>query len=179
MYKAMNNITIFWVYLKTGLYGLFVYLEIDIDMIKVLGVFLLIDTVSGILKTIRWNFKKFSFTRLLWGVVLKLGILIIPLIVAFLGKGLQYDLGFGVEISIKILILSELFSFAGNFYTLRTGIVLKDIDFISLALLSIRAGAKKQIDKLLKLIESMSGGGFKEKEIQEEEQNQEEDEIER
>ena len=158
----MTNISDLWALVKTLSYAFFVYLDIDIDIFRILAIFLLIDTVSGTLKVLRWNKEEFRFKKLMWGMITKIGILIIPLAVALLGKGMQYDLSFGVDITIKVLILSELFSSAGNFYTLRTGIVVNDIDFISMGLLAIRKGSKKQIDKLMKVIENAGGCTTKE-----------------
>ena len=68
--------------------------------------------ITGIIKVLKINPKSFSFKVLLWGFISKMGILIIPLIVALLMKGIGQDMGasFGVMLVIKILIVSEFIS---------------------------------------------------------------------
>lgn len=139
--------------LKYLLYAMFVYLEIDMNAFKVLIVFMAVDTVSGILKTIKLDYKEFSFKRLMWGFVSKIGILIIPLVVALLFKGVggHSDMLIGVTIIIKILIVSEFISTISNIYTVKTGIIVKDVDVFTMIFKGLRRGAFKLLDKYTKL----------------------------
>ena len=95
----------FVTWMKYMLYAVFVYLEIDMDVFKVLIAFLFFDTVTGVVKALKLDYKKFSFRLLMWGLVSKLGLLIFPLSVALLIKGVGSDFGLGVDIILKILIV--------------------------------------------------------------------------
>ncbi len=118
--------------LKYLLYAMFIYLDIDIDAFKILFWFMLIDTIAGTLKALKMNYKEFSFKKLLWGLISKMGILIIPLIVALLFKAIGKDMLFGVELVVKILTVSEFISVISNIYTVKTGIAVKDIDIFTM-----------------------------------------------
>ena len=54
--------------LKLMLYGVFVYLEMDIEIVKVLFYLMVIDTILGVIKTIVLK-KAFSFKVLALGFV--------------------------------------------------------------------------------------------------------------
>ena len=87
---------------KLGLYGAFAYLDVPIEIFTILITFIGFDTFLGALASMRMG-KEFNFKILLWGFCLKIGILILPLIVALLAKGLEMDFKFLVVLTIKIL----------------------------------------------------------------------------
>ncbi len=139
--------------LKHAFYVVFAYLEIDIEVFIILIGFMSIDSFSGAIASVRLG-NKFNFKTLIWGFCLKLCFLIIPLTVALLGKGLGQNYSLGVDIVMKVLILSEFYSFIGNIYTAKNKKKVEKIDVISMLLKSIRILLKKIIQGFLKKIET-------------------------
>ena len=137
---------------KIGLYGAFAYLDIPIEIFTILITFIGLDTFLGALSSVRMG-KQFRFKLLLWGFCLKIGILILPLIVALLAKGLEYDFKFLVVLTIKILTVAEFYSCAGNIYTIKNKKRVNKIDVISMMLISFRKFARKFIQSNLDKIE--------------------------
>ena len=59
---------------KTFLYGVFLFLDINTDIVKILAILMAIDTVLGIFKSVRLNVKV-SFKKLIWGMITKVSVL--------------------------------------------------------------------------------------------------------
>src|SRR5690606_13749751 len=122
--NTTNNVIGF---LQGILYTVFVFLDINTSVFFILLLFMIFDSLTGVIKVLRINKEKFSFKILMWGIVSKIGLLIIPLLVALLFKGIggQYinesgDVAEGlklgimsVDIIMKILIVSEFMSLIG------------------------------------------------------------------
>lgn len=137
---------------KLAVYAVFAYLEIPIEAFLILVTFICLDTVLGALASIRMG-EKFSFKILIWGFLLKIAILLLPLIVALLAKGLQFDFIILVVLTIKILTVSEFYSCIGNLYMAKNKKRVNKIDVVSMLLKSLRTFAKNIIEKGLKKIE--------------------------
>lgn len=127
--------------LKYVLYIAFLYLNIDIEIYTIVFTMMLIDSFTGVVKVLRINYKKFKSTRLIWGLVSKMGLLIIPIILALAAKGIGQDMTLGVELVMKILIVSEFLSIISNLYMIKTKIVVKDIDIFTMLFKSLRLSA--------------------------------------
>jgi hypothetical protein len=139
-------------FIKVGIYIIFAYLKIDMEIFSILMVFMLLDSIFGAIKSVRLG-RKFKFKILLWGFVTKIGFLIIPLLVALLGKGLNYDLTISVQIVMKILIVAEAYSVFGNIYAAKNRKEVEELDIISMLLKSLRIGLKKILNSALTQIE--------------------------
>jgi len=133
-------------------YGIFAYLDIPVEIFNILVSFILFDTFFGVLKSLRLK-KKVSFKILIWGFCLKISILLIPLVIALLAKGLQLDFLVLITVTIKILILSEFYSCIGNIYAIKNKKELNKFDVISVLLMSFRAMTKNYLQKALIKIE--------------------------
>ncbi len=138
--------------IKLAVYGLFAYLEIPIEAFLILVVFICIDTVLGAFASVRMG-DRFSFKVLIWGFLLKMGILLLPLLIAFLAKGLDFDFIILVVLTIKILTVSEFYSCIGNLYMAKNKARVNKIDVVSMLLKSLRTFAKNFIEKGLQKIE--------------------------
>ncbi len=66
-------------------YGVFVYLDVPLDIFNILVSFILLDTIFGILKAYRLG-QNVRMKLLLWGLCLKISILLLPLIIIFTVK---------------------------------------------------------------------------------------------
>ncbi len=129
------------------IYALFAWLNIELDLFFILICFMIFDTAVGVLKVLKIDRRSFNFKKLIWGLVSKLGLLIIPLLVALLFKGLEIEsvesvgLSIGVVVIVKILIVAEFISSISNIYTFRTGIEVEDIDIFTMLFKFLRNGS--------------------------------------
>lgn len=139
--------------IKVLIYTMFMWLEIDINVVKVLFYLMVIDTVLGIIKTFRLN-QKFSFKRLSIGFVSKLSVLLIPMTVALIGKGLSYDFRWFVTAIMNILIVSDGISIFSNAIAIRNKKEVENIDIITALLNTIRLNLLKLASNIFKDIES-------------------------
>tara|TARA_R110001592_G_scaffold118461_1_gene320891 strand:+ start:208 stop:639 length:432 start_codon:yes stop_codon:yes gene_type:complete len=137
--------------LKILLYALFAYLNIDSEPFFILMVLMCVDSVIGAIKAIRLG-QVFSFTKMLTGITLKLCFLIIPLLIALMGKSLGYDFHHPVSIILSILSIAECYSILGNIYTAKNKRELARMDVISELLLVLRFALRKLVKSLMKKV---------------------------
>lgn len=136
---------------KGVMYGMFAYLNINTDVVFVLFVLTFLDMFLGVVKALRLG-RRFKFKKLLWGLVTKLSVLIIPVILAFMGKGLDYDFTWFVTAILNILVLSEGFSCISNIISIKDKKEVNNEDYITLLLKKIRGGLARLINKSLDAI---------------------------
>lgn len=136
---------------KTFLYGVFIFLNIDVDIVKILAILMAIDTVLGVFKAIRLK-KKISFKLLVWGMITKVSILIVPMILALVAKAMSFDFSWFVNAVLNILVLSEAFSAITNIISIKEGKSIENADFITKLLHAVRDGLAKLINKLFDTI---------------------------
>ena len=142
--------------IKIAVYSFFAYLGIDGSVVEILFVLMCVDTLLGAIKAVRLG-DKFCFKKLLWGMVTKLSVLIIPLIIALVAKGLSFDFKWFILAILNILIVAEGFSAISNILSIKTKKNVENTDFITLLLKTIRIGLSNIVYKLLGVIE----GGVK------------------
>ena len=125
--------------IKTALYSCFIFLNIDTDVVQILCYLMLIDTLSGIVKSFSLN-KTFEFKILFFGLCSKLLILLIPMVIALVGKGISktYDFTSVLDAVLKVLVVSEGLSIITNFYVVKTGKKVKNIDIVTMLLSKIK-----------------------------------------
>lgn len=128
-------------YIAFMLYAPFVALieftELNKLTIICLTLLIVIDLITGVIKTIRVN-KKPTSTRLANGVFSKLVLLFIPVSVALAVKGLGLNFVVLLDTTLAILMLSELYSIVANIYTIRTKEEVPEFDAVSAILKVIR-----------------------------------------
>jgi len=123
--------------LKILIYSFFVYLEIDVELLKVLFCLMMIDTFLGVVKVIVLE-KVFSFRKLILGLVSKIAVLVIPMSLALMGKGLNYDFKWFITLVIDLLIVSDGISIFSNVIAIRTKKEVKNFDALTKLLKTIR-----------------------------------------
>ena len=140
--------------IKTAIYSVFIFLNIDTDVVQVLCYLMFIDTFSGIIKSFILG-KSFNFKILFFGICSKLLILLIPMVIALVGKGISktYDFTSILDAVLKVLVVSEGLSIITNFYVVKTGKDVKNIDVITLLLSSIRKWMLKIIKTTIEKLE--------------------------
>lgn len=140
--------------LKLIVYAVFSYLHLDKEAFGILMVLMCFDSIVGAIKAVRLD-DEFKFRTLLWGISMKLIFLMIPVVLALMGKALGYDFHLAVNVIMAILTVSEGYSILGNIYMAKNKVKIKKIDIISLMINSLRAMMKKSLDSLLKTLENL------------------------
>lgn len=137
-------------YTRYSMYVLFTYLGLSIDAVTALSWLMIIDTLLGLIKAIRIG-QKISIKILLWGFVTKLLIILIPMIVATIAKGLNKDFNWALDFVIKILVINEGISNLTNIISIRTKRNIQNLDIVTLLVRYIRKlllmFAKKMLGK--------------------------------
>lgn len=138
-------------YVKTFIYGIFMFLDIDVNTVKILAILMAVDTVLGIFKAIRLK-QKVSFKKLVWGMITKVSVLIVPMILALVAKALSFDFTWFVNAVLNILVLAEAFSSISNIISIKEGKQIENQDFITKLLHSVRVGLSRIINNLFNTI---------------------------
>lgn len=139
-------------FIKGLFYALFVFLGIKTGVVKILFYLMLIDSFLGVAKSLRLGYK-FSLRRLAWGVISKLSILVIPMIVALMAKGLNLNFNYFVVLIIDVLIVNEGISCITNVLSIKTKKQIENTDYITKLLEVIRRAFMNVIQRLLCAIE--------------------------
>lgn len=140
--------------LKLLLYGVFSYLHLDKEVFGILMILMCFDSIVGAVKAVRLG-DEFQFRALLWGISMKLIFLMIPVVLALMGKSLGYDFHLAINIIMALLTVSEVYSIMGNIYSAKNKVRVKKIDVVSMVLISLRKMLSKAIDNLLSTLENL------------------------
>lgn len=140
--------------LKTAIYLAFIFLNIDTDIVKILTWLMLIDSLSGIVKALIIS-KSFDFKLLFFGLCSKILVLLIPMTLALVAKGISktYDFTPVLDAVLRVLVVSEGLSIITNLYVIKTKKEVKNFDIISMLLSALRKGMFAIINGTLKSIE--------------------------
>ncbi len=139
---------------KICIYAVFAWFGISVDAFIILLTLMSLDSIVGAIRAIRMG-EKFSFKIMNWGIGLKLCFLIIPLVVALLGKSLDMDFVAGVNVVISMLSVSEGYSILGNIYMAKNKVKIKNIDIVSLTLIALRKGLMMTAQRIVSKIENL------------------------
>ena len=129
-FLAGNEYKTFFDILRYSIYFIFAYLQIDIEVMSILSLLMFVDTICGTAKSLRLG-NSFSFKKLGWGFVSKFLILIIPMVVALMGKPLHKDFTWVVDVSIRILIINEGLSVLANIISVYKSKDVQNVDLVS------------------------------------------------
>lgn len=114
--------------------------------VQVLGVFIGVDIITGIVSSVRVDgWRKITSKSLAFGITFKMLMVLIPLLVAWTGKGIGIDLTTMATWSLNVLIVSESLSIIGNIQQIKTGEPIEEIDAVML----ITNRIKKVLAKLV------------------------------
>jgi len=137
---------------KLLFYGVFMYLEMEIEIVKVLFFLMVIDTFLGVTKTIVLN-NAFSFKKLALGFVSKLALLVVPMALALMSKGLNYNFKWFVTIVMDLLIVSDGISIISNVIAIKTKKEVENFDAMTRMLKAIRNGLIQLFKRFLSTID--------------------------
>lgn len=139
-------------FLKTAFYAVFVYLGIKTGVVMVLFILMGVDSFLGILKALRLG-NKFSFKILAWGVVTKLSILVIPMVLALMGKALSFEFTYFVIAVMNIIIVSEGISCITNILSIKSKKAIENTDYVTMLLHLIKRALSGIVERLFAVIE--------------------------
>jgi phage-related holin len=143
--------------IKGFLYGSVVYLQIDAYVAKILIALIIIDMISGSIKSAMLPEMTFKKSVLSVGLLKKSVLLIIIMTLALVAKGVGVeDFKIGVSIAMKIMVLNEGLSIIYNCRSMYDMKEYKSNDFISLLLEKIGNLIVFTMEKLMKKIDENS-----------------------
>lgn len=131
-------------YVKKAIYAMFIFLGIKTGVVEVLFYLMCTDTILGIIKTVVLK-NVLSFKILAVGMVSKISIIAIPLIIALMGKGLNFDLSYFVVATMNVLIVNEGISCITNVISIKGKKEIENKDYLTRFLNKIRGALSKLI----------------------------------
>jgi phage-related holin len=138
--------------LKSLIYGAILFLQIEIDVALILISLMCLDTLFGMIKATLIETLVFSWKALFKGLCVKLIILLIPMTVALVAKGLgMSDFKILVAIVMKALVISEGSSIWNSFLSIKKGEEIKQTDMVAVLIERISNYFKSIFDKLTKI----------------------------
>jgi phage-related holin len=124
----------------------FDYLNIPQEQLTILGVLMLLDTMTGVAKAYKTNPKTITSHALAVGVLKKFLTVILVYTLALVGKWVNIPPAHFMEWGLSILIMAEWYSAIQNIYAVRTGKVLPEYDVISIILKKLSDFLKEKLD---------------------------------
>ena len=118
------------------------YTGLPSEAVVILAVLICVDFAAGIGKSLAIQ-KPVTSQRMRVGLISKLGLLVVPLVVALAAKALTQDLEWIVSYVVNLMILSETYSIIANIYAMKSGKEAPEWDVMSVLLKQI----KKLIDR--------------------------------
>lgn len=148
----MNNLHDYSNELKSLIYGAILFLQIEIDVALILITLMCLDSVFGMTKAILIDTLIFSWKELFKGICIKLVILLIPMTVALVAKGLgMNEFKILVGVVMKALIIAEGSSIWNSFLSIKKGEDIKQTDLVAVLIERISKYFKDLFDKLTKI----------------------------
>lgn len=131
--------------IKNALYIPAFFLGMSMHNFGILLVFIILDMITGIWRVyVMQGGEAIKSRHAINGLASKMLFVVIPLVVAYTGKGLGVDLTYLATGCLGLLIAATGYSIIGNIYTIRTGVMVVEFDAIKLILTAI----KNLLDKL-------------------------------
>lgn len=146
--------------LKTFIFGLLLFLQIDKKIAFILVVLIFTDMLVGGLKALSLQTVKFSIKTFYAGLIRKSLLLIIIMVLALISKGLGFsDFRLMVDVVMKAMILSEGISVINNIRSVFDKKDHKSTDFISEIITKISNYLQFYMEKVMKLFDNNSDCG--------------------
>lgn len=122
------------------------YTGLPLEPMAILTFLVVVDTITGVGKSI-YTSKNFATHRLNRGVAGKLGLIIVPFVLALTAKAVGLN-GHSLAIyALNIIILSESYSIVANIYTIQTRKDVPEWDAMSMLLRKIKDVAEVFLGK--------------------------------
>jgi len=148
--KALSIPAEVWTLIKVGLYSLFAFLNVDLDVAHIFTWSMLIDTVTGIIKSILVGKLMFTFKAFYSGILTKFVLLLIPMLVSLTAMGLGYEFKWVIESALRLIVLSESISVLTNIISIKQRRNIQNKDYLSIILNIIRGWMMSMFDSISK-----------------------------
>lgn len=135
--------------IKALLYALFVFIDVDINVFRTLFLLIILDLLSGIMKTWVIKGKKFKFKRFWSGIIAKLVLIIVPSVVALVLKVFTDEYRYFLDGTIKLVILTEGISVITNGMSVYKRKEYDNPDYLYVLMKTIRSYFDRQFQKLV------------------------------
>lgn len=123
------------------------YLGLSMESYGILAILMLLDTITGIARAgVIHGWRSVNSHNLSFGILSKLGIILIPLVIVLAAKGIGVNMLPVAKMALSTLILSEAYSILGNIQSIRIRKDIVEFDAINYLLGSLR----KLFEKMLK-----------------------------
>lgn len=136
-------------WIKSFIIMIFTFMGIPWEVTTLLAGLILIDTITGVMKVIRLSLG-FTIKELYWGITTKMLILLVPHLIAVIGKVFGLDWLYLVNLVIYVMIANDFTSIITNILSIKQKKLYKNFDFISLLFQWMKAWIKKTVEDKLK-----------------------------
>lgn len=112
----------------------------------ILAVFMIVDTILGIIRSMTlYGAHSFTSRLLAHGVVSKCLVLFVPIILVWTGRGVGFDFLPVAKGTLSVLVLAEAYSILGHVQSIRTKKDIKEFDAVSMVLKGVRETLEKML----------------------------------
>jgi toxin secretion/phage lysis holin len=127
------------------------FIGLSIESYAILGVLLIVDTATGITRSIfNDGGRAVTSRKFATGVIKKAHMVIIPWLVLVAGQGMGVDLLIFAKAVLGALIASELYSILGNVYSIYTEEDKPEFDGVKFVMSSTMNGIKNLLQNIVK-----------------------------
>ncbi len=146
----MENIQTIKVFTYFIIPPILAFTELSRDIVHILAILIFIDLFTAVLRELILQTSRFK-SRTLWvGVVSKSLLILIPMMLILVGKGIGIDMKWLAQLTLSILILAEAYSILGNITQIRQADkTLDEQDAVTLLIRSIESVIKQIISTIL------------------------------
>jgi len=133
---------------KNFSYVLVAFMSIGPEGYSVLALMMMLDTITGVLRAgVVHGWRSITSHEATLGIIKKGTAIVIPLMIAVAGHGVGLELVEVAKWTLRVLILSELYSTISNIQSIRLGRDVAEFDAVSYILEKIRQILERNIKK--------------------------------
>lgn len=115
------------------------YLGINQESILILGAVIVLDIITGVLKSaVLYGGRSLTSSKFSAGVLAKLLLILIPITLALAGRGVGLELSLITQGAISVLILSQVYSIIGNIHAIQTKDEKNEFDAVAFIMKQLR-----------------------------------------
>ena len=137
--------------LKAFSYGvlvpIFAYTQVPQELVILASIMITIDIITGIIR--EWILGQFRSRELMKGLVSKFILMLVPFIMAMVGKGIGIDMTIMVKMVLSTFIVAEAYSSIGNIVQIRKGTDISEQDSITFVLQKAQDVIKNVLDSIM------------------------------
>lgn len=122
---------------------------LPLEAFTIFGLLIILDVLTGVIRAgVVHGWRHVTSSKLTSGLVSKLLVILIPLVIAWAGKGSGVQLTFLAEGALSVFILAEAYSVLGNIHSIRIKKDVKEYDAVAYILNKIRTVMEKYFESV-------------------------------